>query len=63
MPGRIREYLEQHQIPIESVALRCGIPPDRLKAMLYGRMPMPAEEYYRICRALHLPVDYFAHSA
>lgn len=59
--NRIYNYLREKGITQASVARRAGIDKRTLSFMANGKRKITAEEYYRICKALELPLEYFFH--
>lgn len=56
---RIKDYILNRGYKIGSIALKCHIPFNVFSAMLNGNRTIKAEEYFTICRALDVPLNYF----
>ncbi|MBP3494933.1 MAG: helix-turn-helix transcriptional regulator [Clostridia bacterium] len=56
---RIKDYILNRGYKIGSVAHKCHIPFNTFSAMLNGNRTIKAEEYFSICRALDVPLNYF----
>ena len=60
MLGRkIKDYILNRGYKIGSIASKCNIPFNIFSAMLNGNRSIKAEEYFCICNALDVPLDYF----
>lgn len=57
--NRIDKYLTQNNIFVYELAMTTGIKPLKLLKILNGRMDVDVIEYYKICKALQLPLNYF----
>jgi plasmid maintenance system antidote protein VapI len=57
---RIRQYIVESGMKIGAVAERAEIPMNTFSAMINGKRRITAEEYFSICAALGLPLEYFA---
>ena len=56
---RIKDYILSRGYKIGSVAHKCHIPFNIFSAMLNGNRTIKAEEYFLICQALDVSLDYF----
>ena len=56
---RIKDYILNRGYKIGSVAHKCHIPFNTFSAMLNGKRSIKAEEYFTICSALNVPLNYF----
>lgn len=59
MYRKIKKYLEDHGIKQSFIRERLGISASACNAMLNGNRGISAEEYFKICDALGVPLDYF----
>lgn len=57
---RIRKYIIESGMKIGTVAERANIPMNTFSAMINGKRRITAEEYFSICAALNVPIEYFA---
>jgi transcriptional regulator with XRE-family HTH domain len=57
--AEIKRYLEENGIKQVFLQSRIGLGVSSLNALLNGNRGITAEEYFAICRALNLPLDYF----
>lgn len=55
---RIKEYLVERGIKQVYVADKTGIPPQIISAMLNESRNIDAVEYYKICSALNIPMNF-----
>lgn len=56
---KIKQYLEEHGIKQTFIQKKLGISLSSCNAMLNGNRGMSAEEYFKICDALNVPLEYF----
>ena len=56
---KIKRYILKAGLKIGSVASSLGIPFNTFSSMLNGNRSIKAEEYFKICSVLNLPLDYF----
>ncbi len=59
MQTKIKLYLEQHGIKQSFLQKKLGISVSSCNALLNGKRGISAEEYFRICDALGLSLNYF----
>lgn len=59
MGEKIKRYLVDHGIKQTFLAQKLNIPDPALSDMLCGRRKINAEEYYIICKALGVSLEYF----
>lgn len=57
---RIRKYIVESGMKLGVVAERADIPMNTFSAMMNGKRRITAEEYFSICAALNVPIEYFA---
>lgn len=57
---KIREYLIENGIKQAYISEKTGISPNILSAMLNGNRRILAVEYFKICAALNVQLDFFA---
>ncbi|MBO5313169.1 MAG: helix-turn-helix transcriptional regulator [Clostridia bacterium] len=57
--AKIKKYILNAGLKIGSVALSLDIPFNIFSSMLNGRRSIKAEEYFKICSVLNLPLEYF----
>lgn len=56
---RLKKFLDENRITCYSVANRVGIPEDDFVLFLNGEGKITADEYYKICNLLKVPLDMF----
>ena len=56
---KIKKYLQDHGIKQYYIRERLGLSASACNALLNGNRGISAEEYFKICDALGLPLDYF----
>lgn len=56
---KINQYLSEKRIPAFTIAKFTGINNSRLWRILHGYIDLDVIEYYKICKALQLPLNYF----
>lgn len=59
--NRIHDYLRENGITQISVARKTGIKKLAISNIANEKRKITAEEYYRICKVLNLPLEYFFH--
>ncbi len=59
MQTKIKQYLEERGIKQSFLRKKLGMSPSTCNAMLNGNRGISAEEYFKICDALGVPLDYF----
>jgi transcriptional regulator with XRE-family HTH domain len=59
----IKNFLEERGIKQSFLKKHLGISTSTVNAMLNGNRGISAEEYFKICTALKVPLDYFANAA
>lgn len=57
---RIKAYLDDKGIKYTYVSEKTGLPMNVLSPLLNGKREVKATEYFSICIALNLPLEYFA---
>lgn len=57
--GRIKNYLDEKGIKQRFVADRAGLSDSVMSDICNEKRKVDAVEYYLICKALQLPLDYF----
>ena len=55
----IKQYLEKNGILLSYVASKIGVAPNVFSSMMNGKRRISAEEYYLICKALNVDLEYF----
>lgn len=61
MLGRlIKQYIEENGIKQKKVADDSGMKPQTLNDVLNERRKIEATEYFNLCKALNVGLDYFA---
>lgn len=56
----IKKHMDKNGIKYSYIAARIGVSDQVFSAMLAGKRKITAEEYFRICAALHVERDTFA---
>ncbi len=56
---KIREYIAESGMKLGAVAEKAEIPMNTFSAMMNGKRKITAEEYFRICRILGVPLEKF----
>lgn len=56
---RIKAYMDEKGIKYSFVAEKINMPMNVLSPILNGKRKIEAEEYFKICRALDVPLDKF----
>lgn len=56
---KIREYISESGMKLGAVAEKAEIPMNTFSAMMNGKRKITAEEYFRICRILGVPLEKF----
>ena len=56
---RIKEYLSQNGIKQAFLCEKTGLPPARVSTLLNGGGRIDCITYYKICKALNLPFEFF----
>ena len=59
MGEKIKSYLDSHGIKQTFLAEQTGINYSRLTDILTRARRIEVTEYYRICKVLNVPLDYF----
>lgn len=62
MNQKIKKYLEDHGIKQSFLREKLSISASSCNALLNGNRGISAEEYFKICEALDVPLDYFKDS-
>lgn len=60
---KIKEYIANSGYKIGVIAERAGLPANTFSAMINGKRKITAEEYFAICKALGVELDYFMKTA
>lgn len=60
---RILSYLNANGIRQSFVAEKCGWTKQKVHSMLHGRNRITADDYYKICNALCVSMDFFYEAA
>lgn len=60
MGEKIKMYLDSNGIKYKSVAEKAGIAYAAFSMVMTGKRRLQADEYFRVCEALGVPVDFFA---
>ncbi len=60
---KIKKYLVEKGITQSFVSKKTGIKQTSLNAALNGNRNLTATEYFEICKALELPLDFFVSKA
>ena len=55
----IKEYLEANGIKQAFVAEKAGLTPSQMSGICNGKSSIDCVVYYKICRALNVPLEYF----
>ena len=56
---RIREYITESGMKLGAIAEKADIPMNTFSAMMNGKRKITAEEYFKICRILGVPLEKF----
>lgn len=56
---RIRAYIWESGMKLGTVAEKAEIPMNTFSAMMNGKRKITAEEYFRICKILGVPLEKF----
>ena len=56
---KIKEYIKERGIRQTFLQRILGISPSSCSAMLNGKRGITVDEYFMICNALNVPLDYF----
>lgn len=56
---KIREYIESNGLKHGVIAKKSNLSLQSFSAMLNGKRKITADEYFMICQALGVPVNYF----
>lgn len=59
MGEKIKYYIESHGIKQAFIANKAGMTLSNLNESLNGKRKFTVDEYFGVCTALGLPVDYF----
>ena len=59
MQTKIKKYLEDHGIKQAFLQKKLGISVSSCNALINGKRGISAEEYFKICDALGVSLDYF----
>ena len=59
MNSKIKKYLDENGIKQKFLQQKLGMSVSSCNAMLNGNRGISAEEYFKICEALGVPLDYF----
>ena len=60
---KIKKYIANSGYKINAIAERAGLPANTFSAMINGKRKITAEEYFAICKALGVALDYFTETA
>ncbi len=60
LAGIIKAYIDSSGLKYKAISEKTQISLQTLSAMLNGKRKITAEEYFAICQALNVSVDYFA---
>ena len=60
---KIKKYMEDRGIKQSFLKERLGMTASTVNALLNGNRGISAEEYFKICAALNVPLDYFSNTA
>lgn len=55
----IKDYLDKNGIKQAFVAEKAGLTPSQMSGICNGKSSVDCVTYYRICRALNVPLDLF----
>ena len=55
----IKDYFKSHGINEQDLLQSCGFSPDKIKNITNNSSELNVEDYFMICKALHLDLDYF----
>lgn len=58
--AKIKSYMDERGIKQSFLTKRLGMTTSTCNAMLNGKRGISAEEYFKICDALQVPLNYFA---
>lgn len=56
---KIKEYLDTNGIKQAFLVERTGLSADKISGICSGKRGIDCMEYYKICRALNLDLEYF----
>lgn len=56
---KIKEYIANSGYKISAIAEKAGLPANTFSAMINGKRKITAEEYFAICKALDVRLNYF----
>ena len=56
---KIKTYILESGLKIGNIASKLDIPFNIFSSMLNGNRSIKAEEYFKICSVLNLPLEYF----
>lgn len=56
---RIKKFMEERGIKQSFLKVHLGMKASTVNALLNGNRKITAEEYFKICNALKVPLDYF----
>ena len=59
MGEKIKAYLDSHGIKQTFLAEQTGFSDSIISDICLGNRKIEVKEYYRICKALNVPLDYF----
>ena len=57
--AKIKEYLTEHGIKQSYLAEKVGLTNSAMSDICINDRKIECQEYYKICRALNVPYDYF----
>lgn len=61
MGTKIKEYLDANGIKQAFLVDRTGLSADKISSICAGKRGIDCVEYYKICKALNLELEYFFH--
>ena len=56
---KIKAYVDEHGIMQKFLAEKAGITPSQMSLVMSGQRTLNVIEYYNICKALNVPMEYF----
>lgn len=56
----IKEYINEHGLKQKNIAERSGFTVQTFNAIMNGQRKLEATEYFKVCDALGVSLDYFA---
>lgn len=59
MGSRIKEYILKAGLKQKVIAVKAGIPENKLSEMLNNKRKITVDEYFAICDALNVTIDTF----